>query len=302
MGDVFDLFCGAGGFSTGARAAGYTVAFACDASAEAIETHRLNHPEAVHWRCTLPIETIPFPTDGRRFHVHASPPCQQFSLMRAQSEDARDARALRDAGALVRWSIETALASGATSWSLEQVASPRVAAIVEEFRVAHPARVAYGVVRFHLLGVPQTRKRLIAGSPHLVARLLRLQDASRVRGVLAVLPRPRGTHVRHEKAWAVTTRRRDGRWNYRPVALAAGARSVDGPAPTVTVTSGMFWVRKTADGVFKRFKDSQLTVREKAALQTFPPSYRLPPCISTCRRLVGNAVPPLVAELLLRGA
>ena len=76
--EVWDLFCGAGGFSEGARAAGCRVAFACDSNEEAIKTHRRNHPETVHRCCELPCE-LPLPTDGRLFHLHGSPPCQRFS-------------------------------------------------------------------------------------------------------------------------------------------------------------------------------------------------------------------------------
>ena len=42
--EVFDLFCGAGGFSQGAVQAGHRVVFACDSDPESIATHERNHP------------------------------------------------------------------------------------------------------------------------------------------------------------------------------------------------------------------------------------------------------------------
>ena len=54
--EVYDLFCGAGGFSTGAVAAGAVVAYACDHDEDALATHRANHPNAstsiAKWTCT----------------------------------------------------------------------------------------------------------------------------------------------------------------------------------------------------------------------------------------------------------
>ena len=44
---------------------------------------------------------------------------------------------------------------------------------------------------------------------------------------------------------------------------------------------------------------TNLCVAELAALQTFPSFYRFPPCSTLAKRQIGNAVPPLVAWLLL---
>lgn len=64
--EVFDLYCGCGGFSEGAAEAGCRVVFACDSYELPIETHRLNHPLAEHWCEELPRADLPFPLDGRR--------------------------------------------------------------------------------------------------------------------------------------------------------------------------------------------------------------------------------------------
>ena len=45
---IYDFFAGAGGFSTGARQAGCRVVYACDNNADALATHKRNHPEAEH--------------------------------------------------------------------------------------------------------------------------------------------------------------------------------------------------------------------------------------------------------------
>ncbi|GJM64537.1 DNA cytosine methyltransferase [Persicobacter diffluens] len=44
-----DLFCGAGGTSSGAHLAGAKVLACVNHNANAIKSHTLNHPEAVHF-------------------------------------------------------------------------------------------------------------------------------------------------------------------------------------------------------------------------------------------------------------
>ena len=43
-----------------------------------------------------------------------------------------------------------------------------------------------------------------------------------------------------------------------------------------------------------------LSVRELSLLQTFPGDYKLPEDCSLGKKLIGNAVPPRVARLLLK--
>lgn len=45
---VTDLFCGAGGSSTGAAAAGMEIRLAANHWQQAIDVHQINHPDAAH--------------------------------------------------------------------------------------------------------------------------------------------------------------------------------------------------------------------------------------------------------------
>lgn len=297
--EVYDLFCGVGGFSCGAEAAGCRVAFACDADDDALTAHAANHPQATHRRLLLPADAIPFPTDGRRFHVHGSPPCPEFSPMKTRGR-VRDAR--ERAGSLIEWYMRTALASRATSWSMEQVAAKSVVAIVERVRAEFPKRVAYAKFDLRELGVPQTRTRLIAGTPELVARLLRLRSRARRRGVRDVVPNPRGTHLRNSKYWDHQTLRRnrhpdEPKYLYDRATGLSHSAPVSEPGPTVVTTGQLYWIDAANDGTVW----TPLDVPELAALQTFPPRYKFPRAQRVARRLIGNAVPPLVATLLLGG-
>jgi DNA (cytosine-5)-methyltransferase 1 len=294
--EVFDLFCGAGGFSAGAAQAGCRIAFACDSDAEALETHRRNHAGAVHRLMNLPSDDIPFPTDGRSFHVHGSPPCQQFSPANTLG---RTAEKTANSTHLIEWYLETALSSNATSWSMEQVATGGVLQIVERIRAQNPNAMAYGVFRFEELGVPQTRKRLIAGSPNLVAKLLRLRSKHNKRSAADVLQVGRATHIRNAKAWTWTAKRFDGERVYSIFTGRAPENSctisVSLPAPTVLTSCYLRWVW-WVDGepVYQ-----QLSISDCKTLQTFPDDYHFPQKSNAAKRLIGNALPPLVAKLLM---
>lgn len=294
--EIYDFFAGGGGFGEGARQAGCSVAWACDACPVALAAHAANHPGCIRLQATLPLPRaqLPFPTDGRPFHAHFSPPCTQFSKInsRGRSDDAR-----RQAASLVRWSLKTALASGATSWSLEQVYTFRVIALLEAVRKRHPTRVAYARFDFSEFGVPQTRTRLLAGSPELIARLMRLRTRSNRRSVRNTIAKPRGTHVRNSRGWIEKRYSFDGRAVYTKAAWSDGCHPTSDPSPTVLSGRELSWVSPSEAGC----PHAQLSTPEIAALQTFPPHYRWPPSAKRATRLIGNAFPPLVARLLMGG-
>lgn len=296
--EVYDFFAGAGGFSEGAQQAGCRVVYACDNSEEALKTHAANHPKTRHHLAELPLprSAWPFPTDGRAFHVHFSPPCQKFSQANKHNRVEGDRAHAQD---LVTWSLETAIASGASSWSLEEVASEKVVKLVQAVRRKHPTRVAFAKFDLVELGVPQTRQRLLAGSPQLIARLMRLRSQSNTRTVRDVLAEPRGTHIKNSKSWSSfkrAVRSGDKPIKYKKAELGENCRSIDMPAPTVCGSHAHSWVT-TVKG--ESGQHCVLSPSELAVLQTFPADYKLPERKTDAYLQVGNAVPPLVARLLL---
>ena len=293
---VYDFFCGAGGFSEGARQAGCKVVWACDNDKNSLDTHTLNHPTTEHILCELPLprEEWPFPTDGSRFHAHFSPPCQAFSTINSthRSDGDRDG-----ATALVKWSVDTALACGATTWSLEQVPSSVVIKVLEDAKTRHPSRVAYAKVQFSLLGVPQMRKRVIAGTPHLVAYLLRCCDRSKQRPVTSVIPKPRGDFIRNSANWVSAKRNGvGGRIRYEKARVTDNCHRVSKPSPTILAHRELSWI--TVKG--EEWWQCWMRPREMALLQTFPKSYKWPKGTKRGMRQVGNSVPPLVAKLIMK--
>lgn len=303
--EVYDFFAGAGGFSTGAALAGCRVAYACDSCPLALETHRRNHPKTEHQCLSLPsAEAISkLPTDGRRFHVHCSPPCTRFSRMNEVNAVVgnKGASGIEDATHLVEWSLRTMLESQCTSWSLEQVGTIEVIAILKRMRKEYPGRIAYAVIDFALLGVPQNRKRLLAASPPLLARLLRKCSDKRHRSVKEVIDAPRGTHVRHGRS---ETRSRprlnrkagETKMIYQRAGWHDHCRPIHKIGHTVRGRHAPTWVT-IFEG--KAVSHTVMAPPEIAALQTFPQGYKLPERKSDAYLQVGNAVPPLVAKLLL---
>lgn len=301
--ELYEYFAGAGGFSTGAVQAGCRVVYVCDSCPLALETHRRNHPASEHQCLELPSReaVMRLPTDGRRFHVHCSPPCVKFSQINAANVRNRGSTGKTNAVNMVAWSLETMLASQCTSWSMEQVPSPEVVEIVERVRLAHPERVAWIRVDMSLLGVPQVRKRLIAGTPRLVARLERLCSAARRRTVRATLTTLRGTHLHHGRSWRtcrLRLNRKPGETKYvlTKAQWSDNCIAIDKPGPTVRARHVPTWVT-VVDG--KAVDHSVMYPNELAALQTFPVGYKLPERKFDAYMQVGNAVPPLVARLLL---
>ena len=295
--DVYDHFACGGGFSCGAAQAGCDVVWACDNDPCALKTHAANHLRTEHRLVELPMPRSewPYPTDGRPFHVHFSPPCQKFSEINAAKRKKGDRAHAED---LVTWSLETALASGASSWSLEQVASKHVVALIEAVRKRHPGRVAYAQLDLSELGVPQTRTRLLAGSPALIARLMRERARGNRRSVRDVIAAPRGTHIRNSKAWVGSAKTAGGKYQYTKAGWGDHCQPIDGPAPTVLADRGLNWITRTATG----YEKPRLRTNEYAALQTFPQDYKWPEGANLGMKQVGNSVPPLVASLLMRAA
>lgn len=301
--ELYEYFAGAGGFSTGAAQAGCRVVYACDSCPLALETHRRNCPTAEHQCLKLPSREAAarLPTDGRRFHVHCSPPCVKFSQINAANVSNQGSKGKTGAVNMIQWSLEMMLASQCTSWSMEQVPSPEVVEMVERVRLAHPERVAWIRVDMSLLGVPQVRKRLIAGTPRLVARLKRLCSMARRRSVRATLPKLRGTHLHHGRSWATCRLRLNRKLGETKYVLTKAQWSdncitVDKPGPTVRARHVPTWVT-VVDG--KAVDHSVMYPSELATLQTFPAGYKLPERKFDAYMQVGNAVPPLVARLLL---
>ena len=293
---VVDLFCGVGGFSCGARAAGHRVVLAVDNNAELLQAHEANHPECVHVCAELPsgldVDAMlppgpPLRREGAPWHLHGSPPCTKLSVMLpVRGQDDVDV-----AVGLVEWFLDLVHRLRPDSWSFEQVNNEAVREALEEMRRRRPRLCDWDLFDAADFGVPQHRKRIIAGTPWLIHNLRERRCApSEWRGVRAVIPDPPRPFIRnslYSRPDPVTGEKKE-------VRLDEQLRSVDVPAYTMLASGHAKWADE--DGTVLR----HLNAAEKALIQSFPASYALPRGRFLALTGVGNAVPPALACALMQ--
>ena len=300
---VVDLFCGAGGFSEGARVAGHHTVLAVDNDPVAMETHTTNHPGATHVRMELGddtearlIELIEqCAPSGGAYHLHGSPPCQAFSSQR-MCRVARD----RDEGMrMVVWFVNLVLKLRPRSWSLEEVSLACVDEFLNEIVELHPDYVDHKTLNMVDYGVPQLRKRTIAGPPHFIRAL---EDASvrvATRTLLTDVVRPPdgAMYIRagggRQPDLSATVRHEDGTYTNDTIWHNC-VRPITRPANTITCTCRPVWY----DEQFRTIRSC--AIAEIAAWQSFPRTYRWPKRDTDAQRMIGNALPPQFAAILLR--
>jgi site-specific DNA-cytosine methylase len=277
--DFVDFFCGIGGASQGALEAGLNVCISIDNNKKLLAIHKSNHLKSAHLCQSLPsLNNIPLPNTGK-WHLHGSPPCQELSQANVRATSESRENGLK----LVKWFLNFAIHSKATTWSMEQVPVKQVVNELELTKLLYPGKVDYCIVNCATLGVPQTRKRLFAGTPFLIQKLKRRRCLKKTVG--DVIANPRGTHTRAE-----TRKTQNNFYTYDEL-----CRSINKQCQTVTAGNGLRWANPGSGEI--PFKMNRHEVK---ILQSFPASYKLK-CSNALGILgVGNAVPPLAMKELLR--
>jgi site-specific DNA-cytosine methylase len=159
---IIDLFCGAGGFSFGASQADNThVAVAVDAWDKALKIHQDNHPDTIHLNMELGknikktteyiLSHLPKLKKGDKVHVHASPPCQQLSVVNKNKNDEIGLK-------MVLWTLKFVQQSCFDSYTIEQVNNKHVRDLYNKYKIP------FILCDFSKLGVCQSRRRLIASN------------------------------------------------------------------------------------------------------------------------------------------
>ena len=87
--DAIDLFAGAGGFTTGATAAGVRVVYAANHWRAAVDAHAANHPDVTH--ACQDLHQADWHKLPRHDLLLASPSCQGHSRARGKDKPRHDA-------------------------------------------------------------------------------------------------------------------------------------------------------------------------------------------------------------------
>ncbi|SFN66772.1 DNA cytosine methyltransferase [Mycetocola miduiensis] len=117
---VTDLFCGAGGSSSGLVAAGFKVVIAANHWAQAIDSHQINHPETDHSNADISqVNPGFFP---RTDILWASPECTNHSVAKGVKRQRVEDAALFEADGTRPLPDEAANRSRATMWDVPRFA------------------------------------------------------------------------------------------------------------------------------------------------------------------------------------
>ena len=319
-----DLFSGMGGFTTGAINAGATCILSVDSWAEANKVHLANHPDVPyktmelghpsHWKMFKRLVDF-YKELGYHVHIHGSPPCQ--ALSNASRHDAEEGMPL------VLWYLDLVERCDPDSWSMENVVPVR-----KRLPEGTPAVILNSAD----FGVPQTRRRCFAGSgwearpthtkeewvsvldalPHIGDNLL--MDSGRASapttGVNPNTGKKEGGsgplfRSLSKPAYTILS---SPRRILKLEALGANAnRSRDSnltePSKTICGSGNQVGPRLFDHNSDKPQKIRSLTMPETLVLQGFPADYDMSAARTQKARwtMIGNAVPPPVAEAVIRG-
>ena len=282
---VVDLFCGIGGFSHGAKLAGHEIVLAVDSNPFLLGAHVRNNPHCRHICCSLPRDDLPLPEEGP-WHLHASPPCTKLSIMQPHQY----AHERRDAVDLVEWYLELVRQKRPTSWTMEQVNHAAVRDRLDAFKRKNPLLFDWTVANAVDHGVPQQRKRIIAGSPFIIANLRSMPKGKRKRSVRDVIPNPPRPFIRNN----LYSRPDEHTQENIPVPVKDQMRSVDEPCYTILAAGHKRWSDENGEVL------RHMTAREGSLIQSFPPDYCLPWSSMVSLVGVGNALPPLLAKAFMQ--
>lgn len=176
---VIDLFCGAGGLSSGFESAGFEVLAGNDIFAAAGETFKSAHPNAKFYE--EPIEDIS--TDkllsqnglrrGELTCLIGGPPCQAFSVYNHQ-RGMHDKRAnlFRDYIRIVKAINPEWVVMENVTGIFSAGGGEAVHAIIENLKLLGFDNVEYRVLKAEEYGIPQERRRVVFIGNRIEARIL----------------------------------------------------------------------------------------------------------------------------------
>lgn len=174
-----DLFCGAGGLSAGAVAAGVKIAVAVESDQHAVATYRANHPGVkVLQQDIRSLPDLPPINSAQPTVIFGGPPCQGFSTSNQRTRNAKNPHNLLYVDFLrhVRSVNPTFVVFENVKGFIETEKGYFFSAVVRELQDLG-YRVEHGVLNAADFGVPQRRSRLFIVGSRAEGQLLPLPKA-----------------------------------------------------------------------------------------------------------------------------
>ena len=284
-----DCFAGCGGTTTGLLAAGWVVALGIDVDDAALSVYRANH---VHEACKLDLSDVDEAVRAIRMCgpvdlVSGSPPCTEFSCAGNRREGACAALTVDFCRIVAQVRPRAVLIENVTTLL-------RSAAWSEGERILREAGYSLVALRINAAccGVSQTRRRIFVigvreASEHVLSALL--QRAAPYNKT------PRHPTVRNCLRSDACTFYYPARNRHSPCVRTTGL-----PAPTLrcnclSAPPSHYVARHDDAGLLSAAH--VLSVADAAAISSFPPTYSFEGVSRRAAgRLIGNCVPPKVAE------
>ena len=279
---VIDLFCGAGGSSLGYEMAGFEVILAVDINEVTLRSYKANHPEVEIWQkdiIELTAEDLP-----KADVILGSTPCQEFSI--ANISRTYDMTLTNHFLSLVH-------EYNPKYWMLENV--PGLAKFLPDTN--------FNILNAADYGVPQKRKRLIAGKYPLPIPT-HSEHGEQTIDSLHIKPWVKFGAVKHPEGEGGRTISKRGiagvfsRANkVGKKGLSFNIRFVDDNDVLPTITSTEFHgLRNSSVIVWDEGRIRRISFRECARAQSFPDNYIFYGTQVQRYHQIGDAVPPLLAK------
>lgn len=283
---VADLFSGAGGLTLAAKNAHLDVVISADNWDCAIQTHRANFS---HDTLKLDLGDVDSTVEAVELYspdiVMGGPPCQDFSPAGKGVEGTRAALTLSFAQTIV--SLRPAI------FIMENVPAAAKSKTLDKAKSIWAEagyRFAQTVVDAAYFGVPQHRKRLLVigsleGDPQEAIDTIHSSETVLPMHVRTFWPEvPFEHYYRHPRSYS-------RRAVFSVNEASPTIRGVNRPRPSS-------YVPHSQDT--SKLKVRALTAAERAKIQSFPDNYIWIGTQAEIEQMIGNSVPPLLGEVILR--
>jgi len=329
--DVLDLFCGCGGFSLGFEKEGFNVKFAIDHWKGCKETFEYNHPDTEFILADITdIDPIDFKNEVDI--IIGSPPCQQFSYANNNPDIEKGMKLVLEYIKWVKiiqpkyWIMENVPGiSKYLKWKINDFNIPKIKifncanfgvpqkryrCFAGKYNTPNPTHIKLGGVNLFgkkikkWITVLEAIKDLLLIEPNQDEIIYKEKISSKV--MLKKHPPQKldtpastimtniGNHSYLElKNHICSIYRKSDKWN-----MSEREMKLNEPGLTICARQGTKNKIKDFNSNDKCYR--RLTVRECARLQSFPDDFIFLGPISSQYRMVGNAVPPLMASLLAK--